>query len=184
MQKWTGVLLLGAAVLIGARSAAAQEAGDVGLTTGFPAAIGAIWHLTDAVAIRPEINFSHNNLDTSVSSGSSSTSVGFSVSGLLYVSHDDRLRTYVAPRLDYSHVSASSDGVVSLSTDRNTWGGSGSFGVQYAVGDKFSIFGEAGLAYTRAHTPSTSTQGVASAEFTQTAFGTRTAVGVIFYPGR
>ncbi len=49
-----GALLAGAMVLaVTARPVAAQEAGDVGVTMGYPGAIGVVWHITDGSPCGP-----------------------------------------------------------------------------------------------------------------------------------
>ena len=53
----------------------------------------------------------------------------------------------------------------------------GSFGAQYSLHEKFSVFGEAGLRYLTQQTRSTVSNG--GTDFRS--FGSRGAVGVIFY---
>ena len=53
----------------------------------------------------------------------------------------------------------------------------GSFGAQYSLHEKFSVFGEAGLRYFTQQTRSTFSNG--GTDFRS--FGSRGAVGVIFY---
>src|SRR5262245_13190537 len=88
------------------KPAAAQEKGQVGLTMGAPAAVGIVWHVTDRVAVRPELVFSRvtnevtetytvlivNQLQTQQTTRSIMTSqIGAGVSGLFYVSKQDKL---------------------------------------------------------------------------------------------
>ena len=42
---------------------AAQEKGDMGLTISAPSAIGVIWHVSEKVAVRPEVSFSFSETD-------------------------------------------------------------------------------------------------------------------------
>jgi hypothetical protein len=106
-----------ACCLLRAPSASAQDSGSVGLTMGYPSAVGLMWHVTEGFAIRPEVSFStsENPISTSLtlsgdsgssssSSGSRSTStgVGLGISGLFYIGKWDALRAYVAPRFVYS----------------------------------------------------------------------------------
>jgi hypothetical protein len=107
--------LAGLGVLLGgllAVPASAQEAGDVGVTVSAPSAIGAIWHVTPRVAIRPDLSFSFNESDgegsSSLDFSSSTVSLGGSL--LFYVGRWDNFQTYIAPRLSYSWSSSSSDG--------------------------------------------------------------------------
>jgi hypothetical protein len=45
-------------------TAAAQERGRVGLTVAHPASVGLIWHPSDRVAIRPDLNLSWTASET------------------------------------------------------------------------------------------------------------------------
>lgn len=56
MRRWM-VVEFCAAVLLGVAPASAQDRGQLGLTTGYPAAIGALWHASDRVGIRAEATF-------------------------------------------------------------------------------------------------------------------------------
>ncbi|CAN5884069.1 hypothetical protein BH18ACI5_BH18ACI5_23700 [soil metagenome] len=56
---------------------------------------------------------------------------------------------------------------------------SGSFGVQYWFGSRFSIFGEAGLAYSSGSVESGSSFSTSKAD--SHSFGTRSSVGAVFY---
>src|SRR5437870_2920123 len=49
---------------IPAATAAGQERGQVGLTMGYPGSIGIIWHISDAVAVRPELSVSRTSVET------------------------------------------------------------------------------------------------------------------------
>ena len=50
-----------ALVVLSARPSNAQDAGHVGLTIAFPAAVGVIWQATDRLAIRPDFQFSQSS---------------------------------------------------------------------------------------------------------------------------
>ena len=50
---WTSALIL---LVCGMGSANAQDNPRVGLTMGYPTSIGVLWHVTDRIAIRPEID--------------------------------------------------------------------------------------------------------------------------------
>lgn len=191
-------LALAAAMLVCASGTAAaqgasQGAGKVGLVMGFPAAVGIQWHLSDKVAIRPELSFSTTSTKTTTSSFDSegdSWNIGTNISALFYLSTDDKLRTYFSPRFTWSHGSNTSElssalinpitGVTTSesTTSNNSYGAGGAFGAQYSLGDRFAVFGELGLNYAQSTTTSTTT----STKTTGHGFGTRTAVGIIFYP--
>lgn len=176
-------------------TAAAQDAGKVGLTMGFPAAIGIQWHVSDKVAIRPEFSFSTTSSDiTSGTTGlefeADSWTIGTNIAALFYLSTDDRLRTYVTPRFTWSRVSSTSEltppiinPITGVSTSESTttgnaYGFGGSFGAQYGLGDRFVVFGELGLTYGH----STSESNLSRSKTTTNGFGTRAAVGVVFFP--
>ena len=60
---------------------------------GYPTSVGVIWHLSDAVAVRPEVNLTTSTTNVSLSS-TSATAYGVGVSALFYVKHWDALRAY------------------------------------------------------------------------------------------
>jgi hypothetical protein len=66
------------------------------------------------------------------------------VSAVFYIRSSDALRSYVGPRLSYSHVGGSGG------ANANTWSGQLFCGAEYALGRRFGVFGEAGLSYGRA----------------------------------
>jgi hypothetical protein len=160
----------------------AQENGDTGITMGYPASIGLIWHASDKVAIRPEFAFSYNSSesdsDFSRIEGSGNT-VGVGASVLFYLRKWDRIQTYASPRYSYSRSrteSESSTGGESESTT-NSHSFAGYFGAQYSPHQRFSIFGEVGAGVTR----STGRLNDGLSESSSTTVSTRTGVGVIFY---
>jgi hypothetical protein len=191
-------VLLGVVMLVlGARSAAAQEAGDVGVTMGYPGALGVVWHVTDGIALRPDIALARSTSESTTSASgffggpglsSSSTSEGWGttvgVSVLLNVRTIDRLRLYLAPRLAYARTTTDNEtglsGSLSAFTAKTTGLlASGSFGSQYSLHDRFAVFGELGLQYTTQTTTSDFPNSRTEAD--GTTFGLRSAVGVTFY---
>jgi hypothetical protein len=168
-----------------AGAAAAQDKGKIGITMGYPPSLGLLWHASDKVAIRPEFSMSGSSSESSSSSfGLESDSWTFATgaSALFYLHTYDHLRTYVGPRFIYSHLRATSKSSgftqTSSTTKGDAVGGGGFFGAQYALGDKFRVFGELGFAVDHSTTKTTSGTGKATAN----AWGTRSSVGVIFYP--
>jgi len=171
--------------------AGAQEKHKAGITMGYPAAIGILWHVTDKVALRPELSFGGSSTDTSGSaldiSGDGWT-IGTGVSALFYLRTDDRLRTYISPRFVYGHSSSTSStsglaavtGITTteLTQSTNSIGGIGSFGAQYAVGDRFTLFGEFGFGFSHIDTTASLTPTTSSGN----SWGTRAGVGIVFYP--
>ena len=177
------LLLLGSAA-----NSLAQEAGDVGLSMGYPSNVAFIWHVTDRVAIRPEISFAWSSLETEIDTPieggelkSDTFTTSFGVSGLFYFGTTDRLRPYVAPRFVYSRASIDSEAPFTPDIDSTDDGYqfSGSFGAQYGISDRFGVFGEVGVAYSSMSSQFGSSPLVIERE--TRSFGTRTAVGVTFY---
>jgi hypothetical protein len=173
-----------------ATAAAAQDSGQVGLTMGYPAAVGVIYHVTDHLAVRPEFTASRASTDSSsplVRNGTT-WSLGVGVSGLFYVSKWDNLRAYVSPRFTYSHDKNSIESEVLIPIGQpagqtivvestgKAYSLSGSFGVQYSLSHKFGIFGETGLAYTH-----TILDDAVGTTIKSDGWGSRTGAGVIFY---
>lgn len=200
MRRSIGFVL----VMLGAAThAQAQESGRFGITMGYPASIGFIWHLSDRVAIRPEISFSQNTADststivftsngtrvTTVSSTAANDqwTVGVGASALLYVGRWESLRTYVSPRFVYTRNSATSTETTSATVTSiqpasefisQSYFVSGAFGAQYALGRRFGVFGEVGLGFS--HNTTDSTQNGAGTSRGHT-IGSRTGAGVILY---
>ena len=82
------VTLVAAVSLCPATSAFAQEKGKVGLTMGYPSAVGFIFHVTDKIAIRPEVNFASSSTEIEsdlISASSDSFTIGTGVSALFYL---------------------------------------------------------------------------------------------------
>jgi hypothetical protein len=196
-------LMLMCVFSFGARAAVAQEPPTIGIAMGYPASVGVLWHVTDTIALRPELSLLKNSGElTSVSvitfPGSSATStttsttdswqVGVGVSGLLYVRKWDELRAYVSPRFSYMRTSSK---VTSITTSpfagvsspdfdskSSTYLVSGSFGAQYALGKRFGVFGEVGVAFQH-NVGSSGSFG--RSESTGNTINTRSGAGVLFY---
>lgn len=172
-------------VLLGLAGRASAQDKKVGLTMGYPAAVGVLWHVTDKVAIRPELSLAGGSAETtgsSFSSESDATTIATGISALFYLNTADKLRTYVSPRFTYSHTTTEQDlssitNSTAKSTSTNT-GGQGSFGAQYYVSNRFAVFGELGIGF--AHTENSSN--VTTTKGSAWAWGTRSAVGIVFYP--
>ena len=164
--------------LVTASAVSAQDAGKVGITIGYPAAAGVVWHVTDTVAIRPDFRISGSSTEPG---GIDGWTLGTGVSALVYVGSVDNVRTYFSPRFDYQH-STTTISVLGIETTRNAnaWGLGGSFGAQYNPNRRFGVFGEIGFGYSRLKTEPLSPT---IEESTGHGWGTRAGVGVIFYPG-
>ena len=167
-------------------AAAAQDdlEGKIGLTMGYPAAVGVIWQASDRLALRPEFTVSRSSseLQTPGSTDTSGWIYGVGVSALFYLTNADNLRTYISPRYSYSRSTTTSTLTVLGTTTSNelTSSGSsviGSFGAQYAIGPRFSAFGEVGFGYTGL----TSRSAISGIRSTSRTWGTRTGAGFILY---
>jgi hypothetical protein len=191
-------------VLGTASSLHAQEAHQVGLTMGYPATVGLMWHVSDRVSLRPEFSISTNTSDmTSVpvlgTSTSSSSTVVVGISALFYCWKWDALRAYVAPRFTYSRLEGSSErtsetiSFPSLSpvttttrteTTITTTSSAGLFGAQYSLHRRFSAFGEVGFGYSSTRSSARTTPPPTfdiSINPSAHGWSTRTGAGVIFY---
>jgi len=198
------------AIVFGAAgSARAQESGHVGITMGYPASIGVIWHVSDRIALRPEVSLQQiSGTSTSVitittgfgpggqtittSTTTQATSdqwaVGVGASALFYVKQWDALRTYVSPRFQYSRGSSSSQTTVSSSVIPIAPTSSDFTQTTYLVSGSFGAqyglgthFGLYGeVGFSYSHNSSESTQAAAGTSDGHT-IGTRSGVGVIFY---
>jgi hypothetical protein len=179
-------------------AASAQDTPRVGVVMGYPAAIGVVWQVTDGIALRPEVTLTKNSgesLLTSVSTfnGTTTTSsslitsdnwqAGFGLSALFYTSKHDALRTYVSPRWAYTRQTSSNNtGGLTMESTGNGNLVAGSFGAQYAIGARFSVFGEVGLAYSRTvNNPVPAPTNTALSNTTSRTFGARSGAGVVLY---
>ena len=162
--------------LMSAVPAFAQERGKVGMTLGYPASIGILWHAREKVALRPELSvaWSSTDSDTGILE-SDGNSIATGVSALFYLGRRDDLATYVSPRYTFSRSSSTASGILGAEIERvsTTHFLSGSFGAQYFMSDRFSAFGEFGIGYSTSDSdpPTVSSKTV----------GTRTAVGLVLY---
>jgi len=177
--------------------ALAQEE-KVGLTMGYPTAVGVLWQVSDLVAIRPEFTWAQSSIDSSTSfsqNSSDSTGVSFAISALVRLRQWGPVRSYVAPR--FEAVRVTTDTTVNLPTPQfptgfpasqtttttgTSYEGGGAIGVQGSPAAHFGVFGEVGVMYSRTRTSGESSV-LQSPPSTQRghAAGIRSAVGVILF---
>jgi opacity protein-like surface antigen len=164
------------------RSASAQDARPFGVTMGYPASVGILWHVTDGVAVRPEFSFTHFSTETEnaspigVDTSSDGNGVSVGLSALFYLARWDMTRAYVVPRYAYSRNTATIEGpLTGLEQTSNGHAFGVSIGAQHGLGERFAIYGELGLAYERGTTEAL------TSEIRRSAFGTRSGVGVVVY---
>lgn len=165
-------------------SAHAQEPGKVGITVQYPASIGLLWQPSDKVALRPDVTYSGSSVSSSSGTGNSYWNVGAGLAVLFYLKRYDHLRTYFAPRVDYGYSHSRTDlGSATLtspsSIDSSRWGAgaTGLFGAHYSPVTRFGVFAEIGFGYSHSTIPNVATLSGAS-----NSWGTRAAVGAVFYP--
>ena len=139
--------------------------------------IGVIFHVSDRVAIRPEMAIIVSTSTTTTGDANqeaenTQSQLTPGVGALFYIGQWDALRTYVSPRYVYrrSHSESSSPGGSSEST-ATTHTLAGTFGAEYGLHRRFAVFGEAGVSYVHGIAPSSTAN-----SWAQTAF-----VGATFY---
>ena len=183
MRRNLIVFVLFVCSLLCGRAASAQDTPSFGVTMGYPASVGVLWHVSDRFAVRPEFAFdvfsseSESDSPLAVNSSQDGHSVSIGLSALLYFARWDMTRAYVAPRYSYLRSKSSIDGPFAITRDSTGHGHdvSVSFGAQHTLGDRFAIYGELGLAYERAKTD------IVTSELRVHSFGTRSGVGVVVY---
>ena len=183
MRRNLTVFLLFVCSLLCVRSASAQETRSFGVTMGYPASIGVLWHLNEGVAVRPEFSFDFfsSEIENESPLGGDSSQDGHAVSvglsALFYFARWDMTRAYVVPRYAYSRTKSSLEGPFTVLRDStgNTHDFSVSFGAQHTLGDRFAVYGELGFSYER------STTEITTSELRRSAFGTQSGVGVVVY---
>jgi hypothetical protein len=182
-----GFGLLGLLVLMWTAPAAAQDAGRTGLVVLTPGTVGMVWHVSDHVAVRPEVSFLFSAVDVDDSSANESTSgtAGLGVSVPLAIRRWGDATAYVAPRFSYVRATSDSGGPPDLRLESvaTSYGVGGSVGLQYLLGERFAIFAETGLSYARSSsgTESDSPAVTLLRKTHSWSLGTRAAIGAGFY---
>ena len=180
--------LLFALVLLGtiSASAAAQDQRTVGVTMGYPASIGVLWHVSPRVAIRPEFSFTTTSNEFTSALGTVTASdvsaIGVGASGIVYLTDVNKLRTYLSPRFTYARTTSSTEANgVSFGSEGSgrSYSAGAAFGAQYALGERFGVFGEVGIGYADQKS-SSDTQTFQSSTVSHT-WSSRTGVGVVLY---
>jgi hypothetical protein len=160
-------------------TAHAQDAGQVGVTMGYPGSVGILWHVSDTIAVRPEIGFATSSTsDSGFPTGFTTVTTG--ASGLYYLSTWEQVRAYVSPHFSYARSTSDSAGSILLGSTSSMYGLTGSFGAQYNPHKRFAVYGEVGLGYSHNSSESSSTV-IQTRTVTSTSWNTRTGVGVVFY---
>ena len=156
----------------------AQKAGNAGvLLRG--GSVGVLWHISDNVALRPEVAISKASTTTTSGATENTTdswAANFGASAHFYVANWNSVRAYLSPQYHYMRGRATSTGSPDISSS-STHSVAGMFGTQYVVSDRFSIFGEIGAQY--AWQPKWSTSATTTTRGWQ--FDTKTSIGVVIY---
>jgi hypothetical protein len=178
-------------------AAFAQEPRTIALVMGYPASVGVLWHVTDGIALRPDVAISRQSTETTATltgiigaaQTSTSTTTGWSssvgLSALFYFGPPGDLRFYLTPRVAYAWSRTETENsppIAQLSSYRSESDGflaAGSFGAHYRPHDRFGLFGELGLSYA-------SQEGDTDFSLTRqtiktTNVGLRSGVGVTIY---
>ncbi len=185
MVRLFSVLLV--ALLLMSPSLLAQEKeitqGRFGLT--FPG-LGALWHVTDQLAVLPGVSFSHaRNSVSGVSDAGSSNGVTL-LAGMRWYLHEWKgVRLFLSPKYQfgrntstYQTFSAYDNSIyTSTSTSHNHYV-IGAWGLQYAITHRISAYGDIGAAYVRANTSNSNTL---SRESHTNQVSTTGSWGLIFY---
>jgi hypothetical protein len=192
-MTWAAAVLV---VVMGWSQTAAAQDEKVGLTMGYPTAVGILWQVSESVAVRPEFSWTRLSVDnqgTFAQSTTDSSGVGFAISALVRLRQWGAVRSYVAPRFEVAHTTFETvlespsffpPGFVSrvLETTATSYEGGGSIGVQASPAPHFGVFGEVGLMFGR--TTTTEDASALQSERNTTrgnSVGIRSAVGVILF---
>jgi hypothetical protein len=189
-----------ATLVLTGTSVQAQESGQVGLSIGYPASLGVLWHPSERFGIRADTTFVFSSSETQaplVLGGEldremDTTGFGFGLSGLLYLGRTDNVSTYVSPRFVYSKTTTDIEGpellilvppgypvpTLDYRVETSGYSVAGSMGIQYSPNRRFSVFGELGLDYTSSESSSSSPT---STELEVSSFGLRSGVGIVWY---
>lgn len=183
-----------------AASAWAQPARSVGVTMGYPTGVGVLWHVSDRIALRPDVSLTRSKAETttttvvapsifgpgetittSTTQTDWTTSAGLSV--LVTIRDLDRLRLYAAPRVAWFRTETENDArantLGAFNSENDGLQASGGLGAHYGFGDRAAAFGELGVYYTRQALSSGYSGG--GTEATLTGVGLRSVVGFVLY---
>jgi len=187
MMRTERVFATLAALIVSACPAFAQDGGKVGVAMAYPAAVGIVWHATDAIAIRPSVTYGGSSTETTTTAtGSSGWNVGTTIAALFYVKKYDSVRTYISPSYRYSHTSTtihpasgSASPIGDLTSTGNMNGGAGTFGAEFTATTHLRIIGEVGFAFSHV---SQKSMIVSTTTLNGKAWGATAGVGLVFYP--
>ena len=156
--------------------ASAQDAPTAGLAVTSSSSVGLIWHLSDRVALRPELGFSSMKLTLdAVAARQTQQNLSPGISLLFYTRpRGDDFRPYFTPRYVYGRnhgKSTSTAGPGEVESTLVTHTASFSGGAEYVPHEHFGVFGEVGMSYSRSEPNNTVSQ----------SWAVRSVVGAILY---
>lgn len=179
MRKYGLIAGVCAALTLGASTASAQNASKIGLTMSSGSAIGVLVPIGDNAAIRPTLIVARTTSDYEgsqfIEDSISSTTFVPGASVLFYLKTWGDTRVYVSPQYSYQRTSSSRD----EDDPRGTHNAAFMIGGQHGLGDRFGVFAEAGLGWTRHKSVSFAVPEPASV--TTTNWSTRATVGGILF---
>ena len=201
-MRVTSVVIFCALIFAGASSVSAQTDNRWGVVMAFPTAAGLQWQANDRLTFRGDVAFDHGVVEQVVTSGglfingvqvssSSSRTTEFrhstfslGMAGLFTVARREQLRLYVSPRvawrrLDSSFETRDDDGPQTAFDSATTTNGlevEGTFGANYRLGDRFSVFGETGIGFT-----SPTASSASASETRSYVVGSRGTFGVVVH---
>jgi hypothetical protein len=191
---WILIVLFGFSVVNISAQATDTDKSKLGLVfseTGTNSGVGAIWQLSDHIAFSPYFNFTHQwKGDDDIANA-----LGVGAKLKFYLKNWNKMRLYVAPgyeftRTRYQTHSKNSTPLFDYITYSDykyiTNEGSGVWGIQYALGNRISIFGDIGVAYrdqcTSGLNVTTGSYDSTSSSRTRTySVGLKDSMGIIFY---
>jgi hypothetical protein len=116
--------------------------------------IGMIWHITNDVAFMTGISFNHNWSSTSDIGEDSSNLLSADASLRFYIQEWKGVRFYLAPKYSFSWSNSEveiNNELIPLGSiytnDSHSHRVSGAWGLQYAISDRISIWGDIGAYY-------------------------------------
>jgi len=146
--------------------------------------IGIIWRISDQVAFLPDINLTHGWSELGSNVGdSTNNSVGVNAALRFYLHDWKGMRFYLTPRYGYvwnnTNLSIQGTGTESSNTSEvRNHSVSGAWGIEYAVSDRISLFGDIGVRYNHGRQESSSQF---SSNSTVNSVGTAGTWGLILY---
>jgi opacity protein-like surface antigen len=188
-SRLIGVIVL-VAIVVAAAPAAAQEKGQLGLQLSY-SGLGLVWHATENFALRPAVTVSRSWSDATYTASttplvstteSHSWALGVGLNALFYMRKYENLRTYFTPGFGYSRSSGTSTATGSVTNPTSesvssVYAATGSYGAQYSLGKRFTVFGELGVGYSRART----TSGTSSNNSHASSVAPTSRIGAILY---